>query len=70
MTREQRKQRKRQNRLLALCLAIIAVWILCLALSTHANAAFNAEQYSTGLAVIGAFAVSGAIMRVVAWLER
>ena len=69
MTREQMKQKKRQNRLLAVCLTIIAVWVLCLALSIHADAAFDAEQYKTTLSVVGAVAVSACIMRVVSWLD-
>ncbi len=69
MTREEKKLRRRQNRLLALCLLIIAVWVLCIALSVTVRAAFDGETYKTALAVIGALAVSTGLMRVIVWLD-
>ena len=69
MTREERNQRKRSNRLMALCIAIIAVWVFCLALSTSANAAFDAEAYKTGLSCVGAVTLAALLMRAVVWLD-
>ena len=76
MTREERRQRRRENRLLAICLGIIAVWVLCLLLSCNATAAYETaeaaepDKLTVGLAIIGAFWVSWALMRMVEWLDK
>ena len=69
MTREQRKQRRRSNVLMAICWIIALV---CIALSCviYCNASYDGEAVKTSLSVVGAFTVSGALMRVVTWLDK
>ena len=76
MTREERNRRRRENRLLAICLAIIAVWVLYLLLTCNVGAAYEAaetaaepDKLTEALAVIGACWVSCALMRAVVWLD-
>lgn len=76
MTREERNQRNRDKRLLAICLGVIAVWALCLLLSCDANAVRGAaetvaepDMLTRVLTIIGAIWVSWTLMRVVVWLD-
>ena len=76
MTREERNQRRSENRLMAVCLMIIAAWVLCLLLSCNATAAYEAaeaaaepDKLTKALAAIGACWVSWALMRAVVWLD-
>ena len=65
-----REQKHRANRILAVCIAIIAIWVLCIALSIDVLAAFDGERYKTALSVIGALWLSCGLMRVVCWLDK
>ena len=75
MTREERNQRHRENRLMAVCLMIIAAWVLYLLLSCNAaayeaaEAAAEPDKLTKALAAIGACWVSWALMRAVVWLD-
>ena len=76
MTREERRQRRRENILLGICMAIVAVWIALLLLSGSAGAACEAaeaaaepDKLTKALAAIGACWVSWALMRAVVWLD-
>ena len=74
MTREERRQRRRSNRLMILCFVIVAVWIALLVCS-RANAACAAEaatepdRLTESLAFIGACWVSWALVRVIIWID-
>lgn len=68
MTREERKQRRRQNLLMALCWIIVLVWVACL-LSTRANAVCELEGVTTGQAVTGSIVWASLLMRVIVWLD-
>ncbi len=68
-TREERKLRRRENRLLALCLAIILVWAICRALDITAHAACGLPGVRTDEAVTGAFVWAGLITAALVRLD-
>ena len=75
MTREEKRQRRRQNLLMALCWLIVLAWVAAL-LCTCASAACAAETVereidplTEALATIGAGWVTWALMRGIEWLE-
>lgn len=68
MTREEKKLRRRQNLLMALCWLIVLAWVACLLCST-ANAACELEGVTTGQAVTGSIVWAWLIMRVIVWLD-
>lgn len=69
MTREQRRQRNREKRILLGSVAVVAFWAGCMVYAARAGGAFDGDAYKTGLSVIGAVAVLSALMRVLAWLD-
>ena len=76
MTREEKRQRRRENLLMALCICIIGVWVAAL-LCSMANAAYSAEvveqeldPLTEALAVIGTGWVSWTLMRGIEWLDK
>ena len=75
MTREEKRQRRRENLLMALCICIIGVWVAAL-LCSMANAAYAAEvveqepdALTEALAIIGTGWVSWTLMRFIKWLD-
>lgn len=75
MTREEKRQRRRENLLMALCICIIGVWVAAL-LCSMANAAYAAEvveqeldPLTEVLAIIGSGWVSWTLMRFIKWLD-
>lgn len=76
MTREEKRQRRRENLLMALCICIIGVWVAAL-LCSMANAAYAAEvveqeldPLTEVLAIIGSGWVAWALMRGIEWLDK
>ena len=77
MTREEKKLRRRQNLLMALCIfIIIVVWVAALLLNCNVYAASESveavsesDTLTTVLAIIGAFWVAWFLMRVIEWLD-
>lgn len=76
MTREERRQRRRENILLVIYITIIAVWVACLLLSCEVYAAgetveavSESDTLTTALAVTGAVAWSWALTKVIVWLD-
>ena len=76
MTREEKRQRRRQNLLMALCWLIVLAGVACL-LCTCASAACAAETVepeidplTEALATIGACWVAWALMRGIEWLDK
>lgn len=71
MTREEKKLRRRQNLLMALCWLIVLAWVACLLCST-ANAAWECqiEGVTTGQAVTGSIVWAWLLMCVIVWLDK
>lgn len=76
MTREEKRRRRHENLLLALCLGIIAVWVAALILSCNVHAAYEAAEtveeidpLTEVLAAIGALWVSWFLVCVIERLD-
>ena len=65
MTREEKRQRKKQNRLTALCFVILLIWAACL-LCSYAGASFG-ERVCT---VTGAWTWAWILTRFISWLDK
>lgn len=71
MTREQRKQKRRDRVLLIVSMTSLLIWAACV-LCTFVNAAESPvlDAPTKALIYIGAFCVSGAFMQAVERLDR
>ena len=76
MTREEKRQRRQRNLIMAICIGILAVWFAALLCST-VNAAHITETVeqelnplTEALAVIGTGWVAWALMRGIEWLDK
>lgn len=69
-TREERALRRREDRLMIFCWAIVAVWIACL-LCTPAAAAYEERlpAATEGFVLLGVGSAVRVLMRLLLWLD-
>lgn len=76
MTREEKKLRKRQNRLMGLCFFIILIWVACLlcgtvnAASGETASANELPTISKMFITIGVCWTSAKLMDLIEWLDK
>lgn len=76
MTREEKKLRRRRNRLMALCWLIVLVWVACLlcgtvhAASSETASANELPTISKVFITIGVCWTSAKLMALIEWLDK